>query len=180
MNRVHALLTEEVTTPDKLYRQTQEANVRSRCQIILPSNEGLSPRQIAQQVRFHRRTMTRHIQRYEEEGIDGLLTRPRFGWPPKATEAYTSLLQQMVAQEPPARDSQSLLRRARCSLGGGGRLPSRVRRMPGTDAPPHLKMDKIYFDLISHRVAAVRCCRAGATARGRLATARRCRRGRLW
>jgi transposase len=104
MNRVHALSTEELIALEKVYRQTQDANVRSRCQMILLSNEGLSPPQIAPQVRFHRRTVTRYIQRYEDEGIDGLLTRPRSGRPPKATEAYTSLLLQTVAQEPRALD----------------------------------------------------------------------------
>lgn len=104
MNRVHALSTEELAALGELYRQTKDANVRSRCQMILLSNEGLSPPQIAKQVRFHRRTVTRYIQRYETEGIEGLLTKPRSGRPPKATETYKALLLQTVAQEPRALD----------------------------------------------------------------------------
>lgn len=104
MNRVHRLTTEEVTALEELYRQTKQADVRSRCQMILRSNEGLSPPQIAQRVRFHRRTVTRYIQRYEAEGCDGLLTRPRSGRVPKATGAYTAGLLQTVAQEPRALD----------------------------------------------------------------------------
>lgn len=100
MNRVHALSTEEMVALEELYRQTKDANVRSRCQMILLSNEGQSPPQIAEQVRFHRRTVTRYIQRYEAGGIDGLLTRPRPGRPPKVTEAYKALLLQAVEQEP--------------------------------------------------------------------------------
>jgi len=100
MNRVHTFSTAELATLEKFYRQTNEANVRSRCQMILLSNEGLSPPKIAEQVRFHRRTVTRHIQRYEAEGIDGLMTRPRSGRPPKVTEAYISLLLQAVEQAP--------------------------------------------------------------------------------
>ena len=100
MNRVHALSTDEVTALEELHRRTKDADVRSRCQMILLSNEGLSPPKIAEQVRFHRRTVTRYIQRYEAEGIDGLLTRPRSGRPPKVTEAYKSLLLQAVEQMP--------------------------------------------------------------------------------
>lgn len=85
MNRVYALSTGELAALTRLYSQTKDADVRSRCQMIFLPNEGLSPPQVAQQVRFHRRTVTRCIQRYEEEGIDGLLTRPRSGRPPKAT-----------------------------------------------------------------------------------------------
>ncbi len=100
MNRVHTLSTAELAALEKHYRQTNEADVRSRCQMILLSNEGLSPPKIAEQVRFHRRTVTRYIQRYEAEGIDGLMTRPRSGRLPKVTEAYTSLLLQAVEQWP--------------------------------------------------------------------------------
>jgi transposase len=68
--------------------------------MIWLSHEGLSPPQIAAQVRVHRRTVTRYVQRYEAEGIDGLQTRPRSGRPPKATQAYTARLLQAVAQVP--------------------------------------------------------------------------------
>ena len=102
MNRVHALSTDEVAALEDLHRRTNEADVRSRCEMILLSNQGLSPPKIAERVRFHRRTVTRYIQHYEAEGIDGLLTRPRPGRPPKATEAYISLLLQTVEQMPRA------------------------------------------------------------------------------
>lgn len=102
MNQVHALSTDEVTELEELHRRTKDADVRSRCQMILLSDEGLTPPKIAEQVRFHRRTVTRYIQRYEAEGIDGLLTRPRSGRPPEATEAYTSLLLRSVEQPPRA------------------------------------------------------------------------------
>jgi transposase len=100
MNRVHALSSTELIALEELYRQTKDADLRSRCQMILLSAEGRSPPQIAKQVRFHRRTVTRYIQRYEAEGIDGLLTRPRSGRPPKVTETYRTLLLRAVEQEP--------------------------------------------------------------------------------
>ena len=47
MNRVHTLSTTELDVLETLYRQTSEADVRSRCQMILLSSVGRSPPQIA-------------------------------------------------------------------------------------------------------------------------------------
>lgn len=52
MNRVHSLSDEEVRALVKLHRETNDADVRSRCDMILLSNEGLSPPKIGQRVRF--------------------------------------------------------------------------------------------------------------------------------
>lgn len=100
MNRVQTLATKEVKALEDLYRQTKVANVRSRCQMILLSNEGLSPPQIAERVRFSRRTVTRNIQRYEAEGLQGLMTKPRSGRPAKVTTAYKAQLLKAVEQLP--------------------------------------------------------------------------------
>ena len=53
---------------EQLHRETNDADVRSRCDMILLSNEGLSPPQIAGRVRFSRYTVARFIQRYQAEG----------------------------------------------------------------------------------------------------------------
>jgi transposase len=57
---------------EQLYRDTKNADVRARCEMILLSNEGLSPPKIAHRVRFSRYTVARSIQRYKQEGIAGL------------------------------------------------------------------------------------------------------------
>lgn len=100
MNRIHKLSTEEIKAIKLLHRETGEANVRSRCDMILWSNEGLSPPQIAQRVRFSRRTVTRHIKRYEAEGLVGLFTRIRSGRPRCVTSEYEAKLLEIVAQTP--------------------------------------------------------------------------------
>ena len=48
MNRVHTLSAAELDELETLYRQTSEADVLSRCQMILLSNDGRSPPQIAE------------------------------------------------------------------------------------------------------------------------------------
>lgn len=102
MNRVHQLSKQEVQALEELHRQTNDADVRSRCQMILLSNEGLSPPKIAQRVRFSRETVVRWIERYEGEGIAGLFTKPRPGRPRRVTPEYEARLIEAVEQEPRA------------------------------------------------------------------------------
>ena len=71
-----------------------------RCDMILWSNEGLSPPKIAERVRFSRHTVVRYIQRYEAEGVAGLFTKPRSGRPRRVTPEYEARLLETVAQEP--------------------------------------------------------------------------------
>jgi transposase len=100
MNRIHKLSAEEIKVLKRLHRETDEANVRSRCDMILWSNEGLSPPQIAKRVCFSRRTVTRHIKRYEAEGLVGLFTRSRSGRPRCVTSEYEAKLLEVVVQAP--------------------------------------------------------------------------------
>ena len=100
MIRVHELSTEEVEALRRLHRETDEADVRSRCDMILWSNQGLSPPQIAERVRFSDETVRRWIGRYEADGIRGLLTKPRSGRPRRVTAAYEQLLNETVDQAP--------------------------------------------------------------------------------
>jgi putative transposase len=102
MNRVHTLSSEEVQALEQLHRDTRDADVRSRCDMILWSNAGLSPPQIAERVRFSRDTVVRYIGRYEAEGLVGLFTKPRSGRPRRVTPEYEARLLKVVAQEPRA------------------------------------------------------------------------------
>jgi len=102
MNRVHTLSDDEVRALERLHRETNDADVRTRCDMILLSNEGLSPPQIAKRVRFTRYTVVRFIQRYEAEGSQGLYTEPRSGRPRRVTPDYKANLLAAVEKEPRA------------------------------------------------------------------------------
>lgn len=82
---VYSLDDEETQALQQLHRKTKEANVRSRCEMILLSAEGLTPPQISERVRFSSRTVLRYIDRYEDEGIAGLMSKPPPGRPPRVT-----------------------------------------------------------------------------------------------
>jgi len=100
MNRVHTLSDDEAKTLERLHRETNKADVRSRCDMILLSNDGLSPPQIAKRIRFSRYTVVRFIQRYEAAGLQGLYTKPRSGRPRRVTPEYEAKLLAAVEKEP--------------------------------------------------------------------------------
>jgi len=100
MNRIHTLSGDEVKALQRLHRETNDANVRTRCDMILLSNDGLSPPKIAARTRFSRYTVVRFIQRYETEGLQGLHTKPRSGRPRRVTADYEAKLLAAVEKEP--------------------------------------------------------------------------------
>jgi transposase len=81
---VHALTPEEQQALQRLYRQTDEADTRSRCQMILLSAAGHSTAQIAILTFFDQDSVLFWLDRYEAEGLDGLEDRPRAGRPSKS------------------------------------------------------------------------------------------------
>lgn len=97
---VHALSQAEVEALQDQHRRTKAASVRSRCEIMLLSAEGLSPPQIARRVRLSDRTVRRTIDRYEAEGLAGLQPKAIPGRPPRVTAAYLEQLEQAVERNP--------------------------------------------------------------------------------
>lgn len=97
---VHPLRDEERQALEQLHHRTQDADVRSRCEMILLSNEGLSPPQIATQVRFSGRSVRRWIERYEAQGLAGLPSQLPPGRPARVTSHYLSLLESTIEQAP--------------------------------------------------------------------------------
>ncbi len=66
------------------YRQTNEADLRTRCQMILLSHQGHGVGEISQLTFFDQDSVLYWFERYEQEGLAGLVDRPRFGRPPKS------------------------------------------------------------------------------------------------
>ena len=97
---VHSLSSKEIKALQHLHRQTKEADVRSRCEMILLSSERVSAPKIAPRVRFSDRTVRRVIERYEAEGIVGMSSKARPGRPPRVTVRYLSQLETLLEQWP--------------------------------------------------------------------------------
>jgi len=68
----------------KLYRLTDRADLRTRCQMILLSAEGYSVAEIARLTFFEEDSVLYWFDRFEAENLAGLEDRPRSGRPPKS------------------------------------------------------------------------------------------------
>lgn len=68
----------------KEYRTTHDADLRSRCQMILLSDQGRSASEIAQLTLFDQDTVLYWFERFEKEGLGGLQDHPKSGRPPKS------------------------------------------------------------------------------------------------
>jgi len=81
---VSSLSPEQEVMLRDCYRQTDDADLRSRCQMILFSGQGKSVAEIAELTFFGEDAVLYWIERYQQEGIGGLAERPRSGRPPKS------------------------------------------------------------------------------------------------
>lgn len=81
---VRSLSTEEHETLRSLYRQTDDADLRTRTQMILLSAQGWSPGQIGAATFYNEDTVLFWIERFESHHLEGLKDRPRSGRPAKS------------------------------------------------------------------------------------------------
>ena|SRR5690554_3633387 len=81
---VRKLSSDEERALREMYRQTKNADVRTRCQMILLSAQERTVSEIAALTFFHEDTVRYWLDRYESECLSGLEDSPRSGRPPKS------------------------------------------------------------------------------------------------
>jgi transposase len=81
---VRQLTVAESGALKQLYRRTDDADLRTHCQMILLSAEGHSVADIARLTFFDEDTVLYWFERYETESLPGLEDRPHSGRPPKS------------------------------------------------------------------------------------------------
>lgn len=81
---VRSLSKEEQKALRELYRRTDKADVRTRCQMILLSSEAYAVNKIADLTLFTEDSILYWFDRYEQDGLAGLEDRPRTGRRPKS------------------------------------------------------------------------------------------------
>ena len=84
---VRTISPDEREALQQQYHQTHDADVRTRCQMILLSSTGRSVAEIAAITLMNADTVLYWFDRYEAAGLDGLADRPRSGRPPKSLSA---------------------------------------------------------------------------------------------
>jgi transposase len=81
---VRSLSKAEQKALRELYRRTDKADVRTRCQMILLSSEEYEVSRIADLTLFNEDSILYWFDRYEQDGLAGLEDRPRTGRRPKS------------------------------------------------------------------------------------------------
>lgn len=97
---VHTLSKRERCALEKQFEQTNDIPLRTRCQIILLSNDRYPPGQIARITRKSDDTVRRMIARYETGGLAGLPDQDRPGRPPTVTKRWKKMLLQVIERDP--------------------------------------------------------------------------------
>jgi len=80
---IRSLNEQESAALRQRYRETKDADLRTRCQMILLSASGHSIADIAALTLFDENSVLYWFDRYEAEGLSGLEDRPKPGRPAK-------------------------------------------------------------------------------------------------
>src|ERR687885_1856769 len=89
-----------LTTLDTLLKQTQEARVFRRAQAVREVVAGHHITAVSEAFHLANSALRKWVQRFAQEGPQGLRDRPRSGRPPKVTCELAQHLQHLVDQDP--------------------------------------------------------------------------------
>ena len=99
------LTPEAIKSLDRLYRTARYPRLRIRAHmVLLAAEKSLPAEEIAEIVRTDAQTVRRWLQRYLDQGQEGLADVPRPGGPRKVTAAYLAELLRVAGQPPGAVD----------------------------------------------------------------------------
>src|SRR5262245_65470822 len=79
---------------DTCFRSTDDRRLRDRLQIVLMAHRGRARQHIATDLGIHRRTVTRWLNAYCADGLDGLRPRKAKGMPGKIPAAIANEIRQ--------------------------------------------------------------------------------------
>jgi transposase len=89
-----------LTTLDTVLKQTKEARVFRRAQAVRAVVAGHYVTAVSATLHFTNSALRKWVQRFAQQGPQGLVDRPRSGRPPKVTCALEKYLNRLVDQDP--------------------------------------------------------------------------------
>ncbi|GAB3976231.1 hypothetical protein GCM10028806_35310 [Spirosoma terrae] len=92
---------------DLAFRTGSSHAIRQRCQIVLLKSEGRSSKEVASIVKQHYVSVNAWLTRYEQAGLDGLLTKPGRGRKPLLDKQTDAALVKKAVQAERQRLSQA-------------------------------------------------------------------------
>lgn len=104
--------TIDLTTADRqalelAFRNSSSHALRQRCQIVLLKSEGRSSKEVAGIVKQHYVSVNAWLTRYEQAGLEGLLTKPGRGRKPLLDKQTDAALVRKIVQSERQRLSQA-------------------------------------------------------------------------
>src|SRR5688572_13249671 len=100
--RDYHLNAEELETVEQALRRDKRPEVRQRCTVIRLLHLGHKPEEIAKMQAVSDPTIYGWIKRWRSGGVEALADKPRSGRPPKADDAYSLALVEVIEKEPQA------------------------------------------------------------------------------
>jgi transposase len=100
MRTVYRLKPKEEAEIEKAIRQDKRAEVKQRATVIRLLHLGQKPEVVAEQQMVSVPTIYNWHKLWREHGIEGLANKARPGRKPKATEAYSLKLEEVLSKEP--------------------------------------------------------------------------------
>ena len=89
-----------LTTLETVLKQTKEARVLRRAQAVREVVAGHPVNAVSATFQFTNSALRKWVQRFAQQGPQGLVDRPRPGRPPKVTCALAKYLNRLVDQDP--------------------------------------------------------------------------------
>lgn len=102
MRTKYELAPKELSEIEQAIRQAKRAEVRQRATAIRLLHLGYKPEVVAEQQMVSVPTIYNWHKHWRESGIEGLTNKARKGRKPKANEAYSAKLEEMLEKEPSA------------------------------------------------------------------------------
>lgn len=100
--RDYRLNEQDLQLMEEAIRHDKRPGVRERSMVIRLLHLGYAPTEIAQMQALHPATVYDYWKRWQQAGLDGLVTQPRSGRPCKSNPAYCQALEQVLEQDPQA------------------------------------------------------------------------------
>lgn len=98
--RDYQLIEQELTAVETAIHRDKRPEVRQRCTVIRLLHLGHKPEEIAQMLAISKPTVYGWYDRWRSGGVEALANKPKSGRPPKADDAYTVALQEVIEKEP--------------------------------------------------------------------------------
>jgi len=97
---VHKLTDQDIKRLKQFDKEIGKPCVHDRVRAVLLSHKKYNLTRLSQILDLNRNDISKWLKRYEQEGVTGLLNRPRSGRPAKLTQRHISLMLEAIEKSP--------------------------------------------------------------------------------